>query len=428
MEKFFLDDCWFADCNSPSRVMVNSRDEAAVLEAKYIQQWIDSNRPSARGLSRGHLLFATSGSTGGGRKWVALSREALVRSAQTVNKHFNISSRDVWAQFLPDFHVGGMGIRIRVREAQCERVLDNNRWNAKHAWHVMNDRGVTQVSLVPTQLYDLVQGGLETPPSLCSAIIGGGRLDDGLYRRARELGWPVVETYGMTETASQIATATVGSRTLRLLDGWEVKTMASEGDDRLMIRGDSLLSGYVTYRSGKVTLEDPKQHHRGWFLTNDRVKIERDKLTVLGRWDRCVKILGELVSLDEVEQRVESMEVVNAYFHNMGEVVSGLAVVNAPDARAGEKLILCVESERGKKLPPQEEGGEMVLSDQESSNERLHASDWWKDKLVPIINKNLPSLYRIESIVIMSQFPRSPIGKPLYASLQKCVEDRMRCD
>ncbi|NCF12458.1 MAG: hypothetical protein GWP68_03650, partial [Verrucomicrobiaceae bacterium] len=61
-------------------IMANPRDAEAVREAGLLESW-SRLQPKLSG----HLLFATSGSSGG-RKWVALSREALLLSAATVNR------------------------------------------------------------------------------------------------------------------------------------------------------------------------------------------------------------------------------------------------------------------------------------------------------------------------------------------------------
>ncbi len=75
----------------------------------------------------------------------------------------------------------------------------------------MNEGAVTLTSLVPTQVHDLVQCALACPPSLRAVVVGGAELDPVLGERARELGWPVLQSYGMTEAASQVATASLAS-------------------------------------------------------------------------------------------------------------------------------------------------------------------------------------------------------------------------
>ncbi|NIP97055.1 MAG: o-succinylbenzoate--CoA ligase, partial [Akkermansiaceae bacterium] len=54
------------------------------------------------------VVFPTSGS-GGEHKWVSLRREALLVSAEAVNRHLEVEPADVWMLALPHHHVGGFG-------------------------------------------------------------------------------------------------------------------------------------------------------------------------------------------------------------------------------------------------------------------------------------------------------------------------------
>ena len=67
-------------------------------------------------------------------------------------------------------------------------------------------RRITLVSLVPTMLARLLDAGLQRPPTLRWALLGGGPIPPALLERAARAGVPVAPTYGMTEACSQIAT------------------------------------------------------------------------------------------------------------------------------------------------------------------------------------------------------------------------------
>ena len=146
------------------QVMVNERDPRAVAEAELIQLWVNQESSLV-----GHLLFSTSGSSGGA-KWVALSREAILASARSVNAHLNVSSEDRWLLALPTFHVGGMGIVARSYLSKSSMVRYQESWNAQVYLELIRDEQVTLSSLVPTQLVDLVRLGarlgVAAPPSL----------------------------------------------------------------------------------------------------------------------------------------------------------------------------------------------------------------------------------------------------------------------
>lgn len=350
--------------DSSCQVMVNERDASAVAEAAAIRDWVKHQNELV-----GHVIFATSGSSGS-RKWVAVSRGALLASARAVNTHLGVDSSDRWLLALPTFHVGGMGILARCHEASCDCVCYDGKWDPALYHALCSAQNITLSSMVPTQLVDIVQWGLSSPPSIRAVLIGGGRLDEVTYQKAIDLGWPVIETYGMTETCSQVATATLGCRDLKILAPWQAQI---DGAGRLMLKGESVLTGYVIFEGGDVSMTDPKED--GWFLTGDRVEVSGRVLTVKGRVDRCVKILGELVSLDDVEREVAGFTSIEA---------SQIVVIAIDDTRKGSRLILYTE---GVEVSPS------FLSD---------------------FNQQCHPLHRIDSVKMVEVFPRSPLGKILY--------------
>ena len=119
------------------------------------------------------------------------------------------------------------------------------------------------------------------------------------YTAARELGWPVLPSYGLTECCSQVATARGSAPELLILDHMEVR---SDEAGRLMIQGASLLTGYID-REGELT--DPRRE--GWFLTSDLGHVQGRVLTIDGRADDLVKIGGELVNVSRLEALLDTL-------------------------------------------------------------------------------------------------------------------------
>ncbi len=276
----------------------------------------------------GHVLFETSGSTGG-PKQVALSKPALLASAAAVNRHLEVSGKSCWGLALPLHHVGGFGVAARAYEAGCELKIFGQRWEAAGFCEWLGNSGVTHTSLVPTQVYDLVMAGLAAPPSLTAIVVGGGRLDPATGQAARDLGWPVLASYGMTEAASQIATQGLElletpycPAPIQLLPIWEAKISS---ENLLTICGPALFSGYVS--EGKFI---PRAAE--WHVTSDMAMIENQSITPLGRADTLVKILGELVDPEAIERELLAL--------SAGQLQPGtFAVIALPDARAGWLLV-----------------------------------------------------------------------------------------
>ena len=246
-----------------------------------------------------HVWLTTSGATGR-LKPVALSKQALLVSARAVNEHLASDAHDVWLNVLPPFHVGGLGIHARAHLSGA-RVVSLERWDVAAFGARLTADAVTLTSLVPTQVFDLVQAARHAPPSLRAVVVGGGALDPELWRRARALRWPLLPSYGATECASQIATAAPSGAMdedpppLRLLPHVQVRTAA---DGRLEVHSDALFTGYAT-ASG---LDDPKRE--GWWRTNDLGGVQGDTFTVHGRADEMLKVGGELVHLAALETRL----------------------------------------------------------------------------------------------------------------------------
>lgn len=256
----------------------------------------------------GHVWLSTSGTTGA-LKLTALSKRALLASAAAVNRHLQSDSKDVWLCVLPTFHVGGLGIHARAFLSGARVVGEG--WD-----------GATLASLVPAQVSDLVRDRIAPPRSLRAVVVGGGALSEELDRAARALGWPLLPSYGMTECCSQVATATLESRELVLLDHVEVRI---ESDGRLALRSEALLTGYAN----EAGLVDPKVD--GWFVTEDVATLDGRVLRVRGRRGDFVKIGGESVDLSRLDRI-------------LAELGADAAVFAVPDERLGHAIGLAVAS------------------------------------------------------------------------------------
>lgn len=261
---------------------------------------------------RGHILLATSGTTGGS-KLVALSKVAILASAAAVNKRLDATASDVWCCVLPTFHVGGLGIYARAH-LTASRVVAMQ-WDPR----AFATTEATLASLVPAQVHDLIAAGLQPPPTLRAILVGGGAFDPHLLDKAQALGWPVLPSYGMTECCSTVSVSDV------LLSHLEARR---EVDGRLAFRGPSLLSGYVT-EEGFV---DPKID--GWFISDDIGEVDGRLLRVRGRRGDFVKIGGESVDLKRLDRILDSLR---------GDADAALIAV--PDERIGNVIELAVIGE-----------------------------------------------------------------------------------
>lgn len=299
------------------------------------QQHIKENL-NAFGLE-GHVWVGTSGSSTE-LKWVALAKEAILASAHAVNQHLKSTQQDIWITALPDFHVGGLGIWARSHLSGAS-VIDFkqtcSKWNPVDFYQLAKDSQATLTALVPAQIYDLVVNGLQAPGHLRAVIVGGGALEECLYHKAVALGWKLLPSYGLTECASQVATAEVEASLnmgifpeMRILP--HVKVTINESG-LIRIQGASLLSGYAYPTSTGFQFVDPKTDAA--FLTEDLGECRGPSLKVFGRLGSFIKIGGESVNMSRLEKIFEEGKI------KLG-ITADMALIAVPDQRLGHSVHL----------------------------------------------------------------------------------------
>jgi O-succinylbenzoic acid--CoA ligase len=337
---------------------------------------IDAGDLLGRREAAGLVMFRTSGSSGA-PKIVGLTREALLESARAVNAFLAVDKSDRWLRVLPVFHVGGFGMHARAWLSRTPIWADDGCWEPRWFASLCAEHRITLTSLVPAQVHDIVTAELRCPPSLRVVVVGGGKLDNQLWQRARDLGWPLLTSYGLTEAASQVATLRPGDEIpteLTLLDHWQTKLSPRS---TLCLKGPALFSCYFVRRGG---CEWTCQEATEWHDTADRVELGdiggRQTLRFLGRCDRIVKILGELVDLDVLDVQLEEASV---------------------EAGANGQVRLAVEADDRR-------GHRLVLE---------HLAGVPAERVQAALNARLPAFVRIDSTREVPEIHHSPLGKPM---------------
>jgi O-succinylbenzoic acid--CoA ligase len=353
----------------PNQLLLNPRLPRDARE-RFEKAWNDLVEP----VFKHHVGIATSGSSGDSLgKLILLSNEALEASARAVNERFDSDSRDVWFKSLPSFHVGGLGILVRARLSGAAVYEDKSeKWNVHDFIAQLRTSKATLISLVPTQVFDLVNAPIEAPKHIRAVIVGGGRFEDSLRQRASDLGWPCLPSYGMTETCSQIATAlSPDDPRLALLSHAEARTAP---DGRLEIRATSLLSAQIRFQPD-AQLVDPLV--AGWFSTEDHGLVHEGILTIEGRASDFLKIGGEGVSLALLEEKLEHLRLASKF-------PSDIALVAAHDDRLHATIVLLTTASEGETA-----------------------------SFVAQFNKSVAPFERIRLVKEVTEIPRSALGKLL---------------
>jgi O-succinylbenzoic acid--CoA ligase len=239
-----------------------------------------------------------------------------------------LAPHDRWLCALPLAHVGGLSILLRGAIYGTTVVL-HERFEAEAVRRAIVEDGITLVSLVPTTLARLLDAGLEAPPALRVALVGGGPLPPALAERAAEAGIPVAQTYGLTEACSQVATSLPGEPATagRPLLGTRVE-LAEDGE--ILVAGPTVAPA--------ATAAD------GWLHTGDLGALDgRGRLTVTGRKAETIVSGGENVAPAEVEAALLAHP-----------AVADAAVHGRPDAEWGEAIVATVVLRDGEQAGEEE--------------------------------------------------------------------------
>ncbi|MEW6647306.1 MAG: AMP-binding protein [Pseudomonadota bacterium] len=269
------------------------------------------------------LLIATSGSSGTPRA-VMLTADNLTAAAQASATHTPLRPGDRWLACLPLFHIGGFSILTRCALAGAEAVLLPG-FDAANVWQALRTERITHLSLVPAMLAQLLECSADAPPAtLRHVLIGGAALAAELAEHAVRRGWPLQPTYGMSETASQVATLErlplpwCAGQLGHPLPGVE---LAVTDEGRLKIRGPMVMAGYAN-----PELRRGDGLENGWFVSSDLAEIsDKGELRIIGRADAVIISGGKKVHPATVEAQLLRCP-----------GVTTVAVVGRPDPAWGE--------------------------------------------------------------------------------------------
>jgi len=247
-------------------------------------------------------MIPTSGSTGAA-KIVAHSLANHFQSAAAANQNIPVKKGDIWLLSLPLYHVSGLSILFRAFSAGGAVMTANRK---QPLGQILRKNPLTHVSLVATQLFRLLQNNREKDlRRLKCILLGGSAIPPGLIKKSRGKKLPVYLTYGLTETASQVAsTPRYDPRktmpNLRALKNVQIKI---KKDGEILIKSPAVCLGYWNGRAVR-----PAADTAGWLHTGDIGEIREGELTVLGRRDSMFISGGENIYPEEIERRLMDIE------------------------------------------------------------------------------------------------------------------------
>jgi O-succinylbenzoic acid--CoA ligase len=286
----------------------------------------------------------TSGSTGT-PKPIGLSYGNFLWNA--VGSAFNIGVEpdDRWLCCIPLSHIAGLGIVVKSVIYGTTAVLHDG-FDVDRVAASLERDGITVVSLVTTMLTRLLEAGadLSGPRAI---LVGGGPVPEEPLEEALAKGATVVQTYGLTETCSQVTTLA-----------------PADARRKVGSAGRPLLSAHLRIQDGEILVQGPtvapgRADADGWLHTGDIGRIDEEGfLYVEDRLDDMIVSGGENVAPAEVEQvllrhpEVADAAVVGREDPEWQQAVTAVVVLEAGSAATPDDLRRhCAESLAGFKVP-----------------------------------------------------------------------------
>lgn len=260
------------------------------------------------------LILHTSGTTSRPKR-VPLAHANLLTSARNVATTYQLTPDDVSLCVMPLFHVHGLVASTLATLRSGGTVVVPAKFNPLSFWSTVREHGATWYSAVPTIHQVLLSRAKGARPAgaeqlrfirSCSASLAPQLMAD----MEATFGAPVLEAYGMTEAAHQMASnplpplsrkaGSVGRGTaveIGILDeAGEVLPPGATGE--VSIKGPNVFNGYEGNPEANA-----ESFSNGWFRTGDQGILDSEGyLTLVGRIKELINRGGEKISPREIDE------------------------------------------------------------------------------------------------------------------------------
>jgi acyl-CoA synthetase (AMP-forming)/AMP-acid ligase II len=261
------------------------------------------------------LVLHTSGTTSR-PKIVPLAQRNVCASARNVRRTLLFAASDRGLNIMPLFHIHGLIAGILAPLSAGGEVCCTTGFNALKFFSWMAEVRPTWYTAVPTMHQGILSRAannadvIKANPLRFIRSSSSSMPTQVIKELETVFGAPVIESYGMTEAAHQMASnplppALRKPGTVGLHAGPEVCVIDVDGNPlppgvtgEIAIRGENVMSGYEN--NPKANAE---AFAKGWFRTGDQGVMDAEGyLTITGRLKEIINRGGEKISPREVDE------------------------------------------------------------------------------------------------------------------------------
>ena len=261
------------------------------------------------------LVLHTSGTTSR-PKLVPLSQLNIVSSAKNVARSLALTPEDRCLNIMPLFHIHGLIAAVMGSISAGASVSCTPGFNALKFFQWMDEVEPSWYTGVPTMHQAILSRASRNQEVIDRVRLRFLRSSSAslppqvMAELEKTFGAPVIEAYGMTEAAHQMACNPLAPGTqvpgsVGLAAGPEVSIMDEEGNHlaadaigEIVIKGENVTAGYLNNEAANA-----EAYTDGWFRTGDQGRIDgKGYLSLTGRLKEIINRGGEKISPREVDE------------------------------------------------------------------------------------------------------------------------------